>query len=138
MPLPIHLSLRDFTLLEQIEEMIATQNDFRIASVSWAVDRDNPGWTIVRKEAIEGALQKAMEYAAALGSTLVSIEHVADLGLLGGSESESRTYLAAGAAATAARGDRSAVPKLDAVPQRITAGIEARLRITPVQVPPSR
>lgn len=39
----VHLSLRDFSLLERIEELAADQNHFRIIHTSWSVDNDNPG-----------------------------------------------------------------------------------------------
>jgi uncharacterized protein YggE len=86
----VHLSLRDFSLLEQLEEMVATQEHFRLMHASWSVDADNPSWNTLRNEAIQEALRKGMDYAAALGSNVVSVEHVADLGLLGGDEPEHR------------------------------------------------
>ena len=129
----VHLSLRDFTLLERIEEMFADQIHFRIIHTSWSVDNDNPGWPSLRNEAIEEALRKGMDYAAALGSSVVSVEHVADVGLLGGSDSEARRGVSV--RAMSAGGGGSSVPGLDPVPQKIVAGIEARFRITPVPLP---
>jgi uncharacterized protein len=131
----VHLSLRDFSLLERIEEMFADQNHFRIIHTSWSVDNDNASWRSLRNEAIEEALGKGMDYAAALGSTVVSVEHVADVGLLGGSDSEARRRVSV--SAMAASGGGFSVPSLDPVPQKIFAGIEARFRITTVPLPSS-
>lgn len=131
----VHLSLRDFSLLERIEEMFADQNHFRIIHTSWSVDNDNPGWPSLRNEAIEEALRKGMDYAVALGSTVVSVEHVADVGLLGGSDSEA--WRGVSVRAMSAGGGGFSVPSLDPVPQKIVAGIEARFRITPVRLPSS-
>ncbi len=129
----VTLSLRDFSLLERIEELTAEQNHFRIMHISWSVDNDNPAWPSLRNEAIEEALRKGADYAAALGSTVLSVEHVADIGLLGGGESGHRLRgQMVSARAMAAAGGGSPVPNLDPEPQMIVAGIEARFRIAPV------
>jgi uncharacterized protein YggE len=130
----VHLSLRDFSLLEQLEEMVATQEHFRLMHASWSVDADNPSWNTLRNEAIQEALRKGMDYAAALGSNVVSVEHVADLGLLGGDEPEHRAR-GGSVAAMGGGGGAGFVPSLDPIPQRIIAGIEARFRIAPVPLP---
>jgi uncharacterized protein YggE len=134
----VHLSLRDFSLLERIEELAADQNHFRIIHTSWSVDNDNPSWPSLRNEAIEEALRKGVDYAAALGSTVVSVEHVADIGLLAGSESEPRLRgRGLSVRAMSAGGGGSPIPNLDPEPQMIVAGIEARFRIAPVPLPSS-
>ena len=129
----VYLSLRDFGLLERIEEMVLDQDHFQIIYASWSVDNDNPAWPTLRNEAIEEALRKGMDYAAALRSRVVSVEHVADIGLLGGSESDPSL----GFRIEDSRGGGSSGPSLDPQPQRIVAGIEARFRIAPVPLPPS-
>lgn len=45
---------------------------------------DESAWAEVRAEAINAAIDKARDYAAALGGTITSIEHLADPGLLTG------------------------------------------------------
>ncbi len=131
----VHLSLRDFSLLERIEELAADRNHFRIIHASWSVDNDNPGWPSLRREAIEEALRKGVDYAAALGSTVISVEHVADIGLLGSGTEPGlrRNGVPVQRAMSMARGG-SPVPSLDPEPQVIVAGIEARFRIAPVSL----
>ena len=41
-------------------------------------------WPQVRAAAIGAAMGKARDYAAALGATVRHVEHIADVGLLGG------------------------------------------------------
>ena len=76
---------RDFGLLDALGAVFARQEAFYVDGVSWHVDDDNPAWATVRAAAIEAAVRKGRDYARALGTSLTSIEHIADTGLLGGS-----------------------------------------------------
>lgn len=118
------LTVRDFSLLAGVEAVITGRDEVEVHSVSWSVDDDNPAWTLVRADAVRAALAKAQDYAAALGGSVVSVEHVADPGLLGGAPNEGQPGLAYAAMAAAAP---SETPSLDPVPQLVTAFIEARL-----------
>lgn len=103
--------------------------------MTWLVDHDNPGWGQVRASAVEAAVAKARDYAAALGGALVRTEHVADVGLLGdrgGNFDRGPMYEASAMRASAAPPglDDEEGPSLDPVPQELEAGIEARFTAT--------
>jgi uncharacterized protein len=103
----------------------------RVRHVSWDVDWDNPGWRDVRAAAIAAAIAKGRDYAAALGGSLSSVQHIADAGLLGGDDAATQ-FIARSPVGFAGRGaggggGESDPPSLDPVPQELTAIIEARL-----------
>lgn len=123
----ITIYVRDFELLETVEQLASSVAGFRITWAQWNVDSDNPAWGDVRLEAIEAAIGKGRDYATALRSRLLGVEHVADLGLLG---ADHASHLR-GASATMAAGGASG-GSLDPVPQSIRAAVEARFRIAPV------
>lgn len=109
-----------------------------VHGTSWEVDADNAGWTLVRTEAIHAAIAKGRDYATALGASLDRVEHVADVGLLGGGGDGSGmafarpvAVMARGAKSSAGRPD---TPSLDPVPQELTASIDARFVATPVSL----
>ena len=93
-------------------------------SVQWSVDHDNAAWAAVRADAIEAALLKGRDYASALRGELVSVDHIADAGLLGGDATQAmERFRAQSLAAGGGGGTASMTP----VPQVLTAVIEARL-----------
>lgn len=126
----ITISIRDLGLLEPVEQLPEKIASFRIMHVQWFVDSDNPQWSEVRLEAIAAAMSKGRDYAAALGSRLVSVEHVADLGLLAGAAGPQLRGMALAAGASGESGG-----SLDPVPQNIGAAVEARFRMAPVPLP---
>ena len=93
--------------------------------VSWHVDWDNPAWSDVRAAAVQAAIAKGRDYAAALGGSLRGVEHIADAGLLGGGNPESG-LTGVRAARAAGSGAESDTPSLDPVPQELAAIVEAR------------
>lgn len=130
----VAVAARDFDLLDALGSVIADHDEFNVRQVSWGVDDDNPAWSAVRSEAIQAAVRKGRDYAAALGVSLLRVEHVADTGLLGGSgESPGSRRKMSGlfAARASFGGDEVDTPSLDPVPQQLTAVIEARFRTTP-------
>jgi len=124
-------TVRAFDRLDQLGEILIGYDTVRVRHIEWAVDWDNPAWPDVRATAIAAAVAKGRDYAAALGGSLLAVEHIADAGLLGGSDGGFRgTASAAGGRASrgGGRGGEGALPSLDPVPQELTAIIEARLR----------
>jgi uncharacterized protein YggE len=125
----VEIVARDFATLPQVESALAANVAFTVHGTSWQVDDDNPGWAQVRADAIRAAVAKARDYAAALGGTVATVEHIADVGLLGSSDSghfrgsrESATF----AFASASSGGGDAAPSLDPVPCELAATIDAR------------
>jgi uncharacterized protein YggE len=133
----LQVSARDFGLLEALQAVFSGQEAFNVNNVNWYVDDDNPAWPEVRTAAINAAVSKARDYAAALGTSLTSVEHVADVGLLAGSGEAARVFpLKFGRSASAGRaGSGAESPSLDPVPQELTAVVEARFRAATAPLP---
>lgn len=123
----VRIEVRDFAVLAGLESVLARHEAVDRAGVGWSVDEDNPAWPRVRGAAIDAALQRARDYAAALGGSLVAVTHVADVGLLGGADGPHRPEFAAMSAhRLAADAGGADGASLDPVPQLVQATIEAR------------
>ena len=122
------ITVRAFDLLDRLGAVLTSYETVRVRHIEWDADWDNPAWPDVRAAAIAAAIAKGRDYATALGGSLLAVEHIADGGLLGGSDGHFRATSAAFGRASHARGaeDRG-LPSLDPVPQELTAVIEARL-----------
>ena len=121
------VAVRAFELLDALAAVLASAEAIAVHGVSWYVGWDNPAWPLVRADAVQAAIRKARDYAAALGGTLRSVEHIADAGLLGGGNSEFGFTGSRVLARAASRGaDEPGAPSLDPVPQELAAVIEAR------------
>jgi uncharacterized protein YggE len=120
------ITVRDFGLLDALGAVLAAHEAVSVHHIDWQVDWDNPAWPDVRAAAIQAAIRKAGDYAAALGGSLRSVEQVADAGLLGGDAGQPRfTGASKMARAAAAAGGEPDAPSLDPVPQELVAIIEA-------------
>jgi uncharacterized protein YggE len=130
----VALAVRDLSRLRDLASVLARHESFRLHYVSWNVDEENPGWSAVRREAIQAAVRRARDYAEALGTSLATVEQVADAGLLEeATHPSSRNELMAFASAAApARTESPDAPSLDPVPQEISAVVEARFRTAPI------
>jgi uncharacterized protein len=123
------LTVRAFDLLDRLGAVLTGYETVRVRHIEWDVDWDNPAWPDVRAAAIAAAIAKGRDYAAALGGSLLAVEHIADAGLLGGDNAHFRATSAGyGRASHAGGGADHGLPSLDPVPQELTAIIEARLR----------
>jgi uncharacterized protein YggE len=132
------INVRDFTLLGRLEATITEHDTVNVLSVQWSVDDDNPAWALVRADAIHAALLKGRDYAAALGGSVLSVEHVADAGLLGGDAWHDVARKANLAVSAAAHGGQPEGASLDPVPQVLSATIDARLAAAVGSVPTGR
>jgi uncharacterized protein YggE len=124
----VQIGVRDFSLLDRVQAITADPNVYQIHFPQWQLDRDNAAWPAVRSQAVGDAVRRAREYAAALGSELFYLEHLADAGLMASDSGGPRP--AARLAAMSAGGP--AGPSLDPVPQELVATVEARFRVSPV------
>ena len=88
----------------------------------------------VRDFGLLAAIRKGRDYAAALGGSLRSVEHIADVGLLGGGEATQYRSAGGRRAMSASGGREPDTPSLDPVPQELTATIEARFIATGVSL----
>lgn len=131
------IAVRAFDTLDALGAVLAAHEALNVREVSWQVDWDNPAWPEVRAAAIQAAIRKGHDYAAALGGSLHNVEHIADAGLLGGSDSGGGggnfRFTARGAMAGSDGGESDA-PSLDPVPQELAATIEARFTATGVSL----
>ena len=133
------VGVRAFEMLDALGAVLTTHETLSVHDVTWGVDWDNPAWPAVRAAAIQAATGKGRDYAAALGGSLVRVEHIADAGLLGGGDGAAYrlTGAARGARAMPASvsGGQGDQPSLDPVPQELTAAIEARFTAAGVSLP---
>jgi uncharacterized protein len=122
------ITVRRFELLDSLSAMLAAHEALSVHDVTWDVDWDNPAWPAVRAAAIQAAIRKGRDYATALGGSLDRVEHIADAGLLGGSDTGSFRFTGAARASqrASAAGGEGEAPELDPVPQELIAVIEAR------------
>jgi len=116
--------VRDFSLIAGVSEAVTNLDSIEVHSVTWSVDEDNAHWAMVRADAIRAALLKGQDYAAALDGSVVSVDHVADAGLLGGDSSGLIRMTNYGASLSAGGADDLS---LDPRPQILSATIEAHL-----------
>ncbi len=121
----VAIAVRAFELLDPLGAVLAAHEALSLHQVSWHVDWDNPAWPDVRAAAIAAAIRTGRDYAAALGGSLRSVQHIADAGLLGG-EQHTAVAFAARHGYRQPPGGESDAPSLDPVPQELTAIIEAR------------
>jgi uncharacterized protein YggE len=131
----LRVTVRDLDGLEGLSGVLAAHPGLNVHGVTWHVDWDNPAWPQVRAAAISAAIGKARDYAAALGATVAHVEHIADIGLLGGDTAPYQPGHLVAARAFSAGGDQPGTPALTPVPQELIATIEARFRSTDVSLP---
>jgi uncharacterized protein len=130
----LQVTVRGLDLLDAVSGVLAAQQNLNVHGVTWHVDWDNPAWPQVRAAAIQAAMGKARDYAAALGGTVDRVEHVADAGLLGGDVVTAQP-MRMHARAMAASGPVPGTPTLNPVPQELIAIIDARFRTAGVSWP---
>jgi hypothetical protein len=99
----VSVTLGALELLDALSAVLADHESLNVDQVSWHIDWDNPAWPEVRAAAIQAAIRKGRDDAAALGGSLLNVEHIADVGLLGGGET-GRYRFAPTTATLAARG----------------------------------
>ena len=133
--LSLEVMVRDLGLVEEVAEVVAGQPFVDLHGITWGVDHDNAAWGELHAEAVRAAVARARAYAVALGADLVSLLHVADVGLLGGAGEPVPTSYGARLLLDRDPGGGSVgVPSLDPVPRELVAAVEARLRATPVDL----
>lgn len=101
--------------------------------VGWEVDEDNPAWRECRIDAVHAALDRARDYAAALGGTVVRVDEVADAGLSAVARGMGPVPGAFSRGMAAKSGLEDAGPSLTPVPQQVSATVDARVT---AEVPP--
>lgn len=131
----VHITaeLSDFTALGELTTRLA---DLELTSVDgpwWALRPTSPAHGEARRQAVLEAVQRAREYAGALGAELAALVELADLG----AENAPAYPPAPGGMRTMAfSASEETAPPLDLEPQRQTvhAQVNARFTMTPPQL----
>ena len=132
----VMIGVRAFELLDALGAVLAAREAVTVQEVTWHVDWDNPAWPDVRAAAVQAAIAKGRDYAAALGGALRGVEHIADAGLLGGDHAQSGFTGGRTVRAPSWSGAEPDAPSLDPVPQELAAIIEARFTADGVSLTP--
>ncbi|MBH1936331.1 SIMPL domain-containing protein [Streptomyces sp. AV19] len=130
----VHLAatLGDFTVLGELTTRLADLELTRLDGPWWDLRNDSPAHREARRRAVHDAVQRAREYAEALGSRLVALVELADTEAEHAGPMGPVPRPAAGAMRSAGYGG-GAPATLDLEPQRQTvyAQVNARLTMTP-------
>ncbi|MFJ4896273.1 SIMPL domain-containing protein [Streptomyces sp. NPDC088727] len=131
----VHITavLCDFTALGEFTTRVADLDMTRIDGPWWALRPNSPAHGEARRQAVREAVQRAREYADAVGAQLAALVELADLG----AESTAPAMPPAPGGYGATRGfagaQAEAAPALDLEPQRqaVSAQVNARFIMTP-------
>ncbi|GGW08569.1 SIMPL domain-containing protein [Streptomyces nigrescens] len=122
-------TLNDFTLLGELTTRLADLDLTSVDGPWWALRPDSPAHRAARTQAVHEAVQRAREYAEALGARLDALLEIADLG------AENTAPMAAPAMRSFADyggATQESAPALDLEPQRqaVYANVNARFTMT--------
>lgn len=134
----VHITaeLTDFTALGELTTRLADLDLTRVDGPWWALRPHSPAHRTARQQAVREAVQRAREYAEALGTTLAALVELADIG----AENTPPAYPAAagGRMRSMAYGapQETAAAPLDLEPQRqhVHAQVNARFTMAPPQL----
>lgn len=130
----VHITaeLTDFTALGELTTRLADLELTRVTGPWWSLRPTSPAHRKARQQAVREAVQRAREYAEALGTSLAALVELADIG----AEAPRPAYPAAPGgrmrSMSAAATEETAAP-LDLEPQRqrVQAAINARFTMAP-------
>jgi uncharacterized protein len=122
--------ITDFTALGELTTRLADLDMTSVDGPWWNLRPSSPAHAEARRQAVHDAVQRAREYADALGATLTALIDLADIGADVGVRTHTSMRALAAPGGTGAADD---VPPLDLEPQRQTmhAQINARFTMTP-------
>lgn len=123
------VTVTDFTVLGELMLRLADQEQTSVAGPWWQLRPDSPVHQEARRAAVDAAIQRAREYAEALGAELTALVELADTGMA------AQPMMMAQAAFRGGGGGMmgaEALPELDLDPQQqqVNATIEARFTIS--------
>ncbi|MFI1220649.1 MULTISPECIES: SIMPL domain-containing protein [unclassified Streptomyces] len=127
-------TLNDFTTLGELVTRLADQDLTRLDGPWWALRPTSPHHAAARRQAVQGALQRAREYAEALDTRIGALLELSDTGTQGSPfmaraafSSQAVSY---GGAGTEAAADAAPVD-LEPVRQTVDAQVEASFTLVP-------
>ncbi|WP_385619642.1 SIMPL domain-containing protein [Streptomyces sp. P8-A8] len=131
----VHITavLNDFTALGEFTTRIADLEMTRVNGPWWGLRPDSPAHATARRQAVREAVQRAREYADALGAQLTALVELADLGAENAAPPVPAAPGAMRGRAAFAGAAPEAAPTLDLEPQRQTvyAQVNARFIMSP-------
>ncbi|WP_316753602.1 SIMPL domain-containing protein [Streptomyces herbicida] len=124
--------LSDFTALGELTTRLADLELTRVDGPWWTLRPDSPVHRQARQQAVREAVQRAREYAEALGTTLAALVELADIGAEKAEPYAPQPPGRARSMAFAAAAEDAAAP-LDLEPQRqhVHAQVNARFTMAP-------
>jgi uncharacterized protein YggE len=128
--------LTDFTALGELTTRLADLELTRVDGPWWALRPDSPAHREARKKAVREAVQRAREYAEALGTTLSALVELADIGAENAPPPYPQAPGRARSAAYGSAGENAPAAPLDLEPQRqrVHAQINARFTMVPPEL----
>ncbi|MDG4857720.1 SIMPL domain-containing protein [Streptomyces sp. T-3] len=130
----VHISaeLTDFTALGELITRLADLDLTRVDGPWWALRPDSPAHGEARRKAVQEAVQRAREYAEALGTRLDALVELADIGAENATPYAMEMAGSAKMMRSAAYGaaDDAAAPPLDLEPERQTVYAQVNARFT--------
>ncbi|OIJ69079.1 SIMPL domain-containing protein [Streptomyces mangrovisoli] len=123
--------LTDFTVLGELTTRLADSELTAVEGPWWALRPDSPVHGRARRQAVRDAVQRATEYAQALGTSLAALVELADIGAeYGGRPAPSGGRMRS---MSLGGGAEEAAPPLDLEPQRqrVHAAVNARFTMVP-------
>ncbi|MGV9499042.1 SIMPL domain-containing protein [Streptomyces sp. NPDC003642] len=125
--------LTDFTALGELTTRLADLDLTRVDGPWWALRPDSPAHREARKRAVTEAVQRAREYAEALGTTLAALVELADCGAENSPPAYPQSPGRMRSAAFAGAAESAPAAPLDLEPQRqhVRAQINARFTMVP-------
>lgn len=124
---PTTIVLRDISTVSDLALRCGALDDATITGPYWALRPDSSVYAQVRTLAAQQAVERARQYAVALGARLVGLLELADSGLLGNVET---APFAARALAAGAPGGADEGLVLEPQRQTVYASVEARFTMT--------
>ncbi|MGW6734424.1 SIMPL domain-containing protein [Streptomyces sp. NPDC055013] len=130
----VHITaeLTDFTALGELTTRLADLELTRVDGPWWALRPDSPAHREARQQAVREAVQRAREYAEALGTSLAALVELADIGAENAPPAYPQTRGGRMRSMAYAAEEESAAP-LDLEPQRqhVHAEVNARFTMAP-------
>ncbi|MFF1446816.1 SIMPL domain-containing protein [Streptomyces sp. NPDC058274] len=127
----VHITaeLTDFTALGELTTRLADLDLTRVDGPYWALRPTSPAHRQARQQAVREAVQRAREYAEALGTTLTALVELADIGAENTQPYPTATGRGMRSMAYGAAADEETAP-LDLEPQRQTVYAQVNARFT--------
>ncbi len=125
----IGVTLSDFTALGDLTTRLSMLDLTRVDGPIWSLRPDSPAYRAARTQAVRDAVQRAREYADALGARLVALLELADQGLDSSATRHNRSYTPA-AYGGAPGGAPESAPVIDLEPERQTVHAQVTAHFT--------